>query len=228
MVALQSRMDSRSPVPVVALSGSLDQPTIPDAGLAVWECLADMPEVVVIDSSALTVSPAGWVWLADLGRRAARWPGARLCLAGPVEPPDHAGPQHYRTVPDAVQAQAAPSQRRRTLTLPADPSSCSHARDLVDKVCSHWGINRPRRAAELLISEIVANGVRHARTDLVVTVRLIGSALEISVRDLDGTGLPAPGPDPRGFGLQLVDQLSDSWGWVGLRRGKVVWSRLPA
>lgn len=105
-----------------------------------------------------------------------------------------------------------------------------------------WAGDQLRRAgvspdlierAELLISEIVTNAVRHAAGDR-VTIRLeadssIDSAIEVSVHDRDSKR-PRPlnaGPwDPGGRGLALLEALSDEWGTRSARVGKWVWFRL--
>jgi anti-sigma regulatory factor (Ser/Thr protein kinase) len=89
----------------------------------------------------------------------------------------------------------------------------------------------------LLVSEVVTNSVRHgggrdsARIELDVTVD--GDAVQVEVRD-EGPGFQAPAePEPHrdrpgGWGLCLVDRLSDRWGvavngrtrvWFEVRRG---------
>ncbi|MFG2776146.1 ATP-binding protein [Streptomyces sp. NPDC048350] len=87
-------------------------------------------------------------------------------------------------------------------------------------------------AAVLVTSELVTNACRH--TPGVVSLRLIwdGSALTIEVDDKDDMACsPAIVPtlergDHGGFGLDLVDQLSDTWGTSCYRSGKTVFARL--
>ena len=233
MAILLSRVDKRFPVTVVALAGNLDAQTVGDAESILWDCLAEMPCALVIDGAELTCDAQGWQWLSGLHERAASWPGAPVSLVGGSGPVNGsvsglAAIARYPSVESALESQGAlAAGQRRQATLPPDPSSCGYARELVAKACDEWGLRRPRRLAELLISELVANGVMHARTDLMVTVRLCDEALELSVRDQSPRVIPPPEADPRGFGLQLVAQLSDSWGWASVGSGKVVWSRLP-
>jgi anti-sigma regulatory factor (Ser/Thr protein kinase) len=109
-----------------------------------------------------------------------------------------------------------------------------------------WAGDQLRRAgvsaelverAELLISEIVTNSVRHAAGDR-FTVRLeaastsdsaVASTIEMSVHDRDPKR-PRPrnaGPwDPDGRGLALLEALSDEWGTRSASVGKWVWFRL--
>lgn len=90
--------------------------------------------------------------------------------------------------------------------------------------------------AQLLVSELVSNSVRHAglgRDDLIrVTADWSGDQLMVHVRDggrpthgslVAGSVRPAPGAES-GWGLYLVDRLASRWGtttggyWFELRR----------
>jgi anti-sigma regulatory factor (Ser/Thr protein kinase) len=89
--------------------------------------------------------------------------------------------------------------------------------------------------AQLLVSELVSNSVRHAglgRDDLIrVTADWSGDRLRVQVRDggrpgraspVSGSIRPAPGAES-GWGLYLVDRLARRWGttaggyWFELR-----------
>jgi anti-sigma regulatory factor (Ser/Thr protein kinase) len=76
--------------------------------------------------------------------------------------------------------------------------------------------------SRLALSEVMTNSVKHARlrpSQLIdVQVVLLASLLRIEVTD-DGPGFQpvAKGPDPSnaaagGWGLWLIDQLTDRWG----------------
>ncbi|MGH2692603.1 MAG: ATP-binding protein [Actinomycetota bacterium] len=73
----------------------------------------------------------------------------------------------------------------------------------------------------LLVSELVTNSVRHARLEdtgwINLSVEESSEALRVAVSDPgigfeDRPGPPQPG-DPSGWGLHLVDQLADRWGF---------------
>ncbi|HEX8005213.1 MAG TPA: SpoIIE family protein phosphatase [Trebonia sp.] len=94
--------------------------------------------------------------------------------------------------------------------------------------------------AVLLVSELVANAVQHAGTDLEVTCKLAGGALEVAVTDRHpARALPDPplagGPgsagglltDPeRRRGLMLPSALASAWGVTYTGSAKTVWFRL--
>jgi two-component sensor histidine kinase len=96
----------------------------------------------------------------------------------------------------------------------------------------------PVEAAEnalLVIEELVANVVDHARTPFRLTVSQepddrAGSALRIAVRDgsPDSPSLrPFSARADRGRGLQMIDALTSRWGCDGTPAGKTVWAVLP-
>jgi two-component sensor histidine kinase len=90
-----------------------------------------------------------------------------------------------------------------------------------------WGLSDWNDTVSLLVSELVTNGVRHARTGLELVLSLEGRCLRIAVTDGD----PEPPRvkdrselSPGGWGLALVDSLSTKWGTdIDDSRGKTVW-----
>jgi anti-sigma regulatory factor (Ser/Thr protein kinase) len=83
--------------------------------------------------------------------------------------------------------------------------------------------------AVLLVSELVANVVDHARTPFRLTLRLTGRVLRVAVADGSGR-LPVLRPvdllAARGRGLQVVDAIAQRWGCQESEDGKVVWADL--
>jgi anti-sigma regulatory factor (Ser/Thr protein kinase) len=95
-----------------------------------------------------------------------------------------------------------------------------------------WGV--PSEAADdalLVVEELVANALDHARSPFDVVVRLADGALHVAVHDRS-TRVPHIQPfDPhavRGRGLQLVASLSRRWGCEPRVDGKTVWAELAA
>jgi hypothetical protein len=79
----------------------------------------------------------------------------------------------------------------------------------------------------LLVTELVSNGVRHARTPLQLVLTFDGSCLRIALTDGDPR-LPVAAERHEltvgGFGLALIDSLATNWGTDrGDARGKTVW-----
>ncbi len=86
-------------------------------------------------------------------------------------------------------------------------------------------------AAELMTSELATNSVRHAHSDFELAIHCSRRDIRIEVSD-NGQGQPTPrSPAPHersGRGLRIVQELSDTWGTVSSRNGKMVWFTLPA
>jgi len=113
--------------------------------------------------------------------------------------------------------------------LPADISSVAVARHFVRTQLlvvgkDHW-------AAELLVSELVANAIEHAGSEADVTVSVSLGPVRVSVTD-GGAGevvvVHGPADAERGRGMQLVDALAARWGCYPNGRGKTVWFELSA
>jgi anti-sigma regulatory factor (Ser/Thr protein kinase) len=85
--------------------------------------------------------------------------------------------------------------------------------------------------AELMVSELATNCVRHAGGAFDVAVSRNADRIRIAVTDR-AKGEPvlrSPGPsDPTGRGLRIVEALSSEWGVEHARSGKTVWFTLEA
>ena len=106
-------------------------------------------------------------------------------------------------------------------TLAAEPRSVGAARRAVVQRCLQWGFASLCQDAQLLVSELVCNAVRHAGTDidLIILERDTGLRLEVSDGSTDRVQRrTATFLDEGGRGLQLVDALASHHG-VRLRPG---------
>lgn len=114
--------------------------------------------------------------------------------------------------------------------LPCHPASVTRARHFVRDLLIEWGLARLADDAQLGTSELVANAVRHARTDLLLSVAR-GATVTVSIRDGDPRlRRPVSGEDDAlsesGRGLQIVAAISHDWGVVSAGGGKTVWFSL--
>jgi anti-sigma regulatory factor (Ser/Thr protein kinase) len=87
--------------------------------------------------------------------------------------------------------------------------------------------------AQLLISELVTNSVRHsvpAGAEVIVAVDMPPDSVRLNVEDPGRSGAIAPrppDPDGGGFGLNLVQALSERWGIErAAEGGTCVWAQL--
>jgi hypothetical protein len=137
----------------------------------------------------------------------------------------------------------APSVVALALTPAAQPAK--NARRFTRATLGRWGLDMLADDAEVIVDEFVANALRHtavqpaggdgpatARGDARIGLRLFRRSGEVMCAVLDPSDsapvLKAPACEAEcGRGLQLVDALSDVWGWSPVAgRGKAVWAIL--
>ncbi|AMW09021.1 protein phosphatase [Streptomyces qaidamensis] len=116
--------------------------------------------------------------------------------------------------------------RIATWELPADPAQVGEVRASAMRWLSGWGLDETGFAAELILSELITNAIRHGAAP--IRVRLLhGRTLICEVSDASNTAphlRRAASTDEGGRGLFLVAQLSQSWGTRYLPEGKVIWA----
>ncbi len=82
--------------------------------------------------------------------------------------------------------------------------------------------------SQLLLTELVANVVRHAHSPIQVDLSWEHEMLRAEVRD-GSSILPAVADladEDGGYGLRIVDALAQDWGITRLEHGKAVWFTL--
>lgn len=90
------------------------------------------------------------------------------------------------------------------------------------------------RDAEIVVSELLTNAMRHARPladgTLRVRWKISPESVEVEVTDGGGSTVPAPRPPTAwntwGRGLRVVRTLAHEWGATQDRTGHVVWATL--
>jgi anti-sigma regulatory factor (Ser/Thr protein kinase) len=117
-------------------------------------------------------------------------------------------------------------------TLPGLEESAETARRLVRTALTAWHLEELTDTAILLVSELVANAVKHtnSRVIRVVITRPSERFVRIGVVDRARV-LPKPPTSSadlltNGRGLLLVDALAERWGTDLYRWGKQVWAEL--
>ncbi|WP_233580817.1 ATP-binding protein [Streptomyces triticirhizae] len=140
-----------------------------------------------------------------------------------------------RVEPLVRQNGSAPPSGCLRFRLPAVPTSAAEARRLTRQQLAEWRTpSDANDSAQLVISELVTNALRHTDSDSVgCEVRLLGSLLRVAVAS-GGSGprsVPknASEDDEGGRGLLLVCSLAQVWGVrpQDAGAGHVVWADLP-
>ncbi|MGA5898560.1 SpoIIE family protein phosphatase [Streptomyces venetus] len=116
-----------------------------------------------------------------------------------------------------------------TWRLALDPAEAARARAAVREQLHDWGLAKLIPPAELMVSELVTNALRHSHARPVELRLVRGDTLLCEVDD-DDHELPTlldTGPlDDIGRGLRVVSTLSREWGTSRTRAGKTVWFEL--
>jgi len=111
--------------------------------------------------------------------------------------------------------------------LPPAPGACRVARRLVRAACAREADSEAVDTAELVVSELAGNAVRHARSTFRAEVSFLNGSLRLAVTD----ARPLPEgwdgfPISREHGLGLVAAVAEDWAVEPLEDGKVVWAEL--
>ncbi|MEV1244148.1 ATP-binding protein [Nonomuraea sp. NPDC050022] len=110
-------------------------------------------------------------------------------------------------------------------------SSVPEARRLTRARLAAWGLDELAEVAELLVSELVTNALRHAPGPHRFTLYASDGLLRGEVEDAGTAPLclhqATPG-DEHGRGLDLIDLLACCWGSESAPSGKTVWFELSA
>jgi anti-anti-sigma regulatory factor len=235
---LTCQAECGQPVGVVRVRGALSLVTAPALRSAVHQCIVERPNAVVLDLSAMSAEPDATLdLLSALARAAVAAAGPIIVLCAPSpQLGDRLGElaitRHLSVHTNLADALAhahdtAPVRRlRRRLSLGYSTSDA--ARNLVDQACLEWGMLGVADRASTIVTELVANAVLHAATDMVVSVADLRHHLHIAVQD-GSTRPPRLGgrTDANGYGgsgLLVVDALAAAWGFLPGSGGKTVWA----
>ncbi|MGJ5752218.1 anti-sigma regulatory factor (Ser/Thr protein kinase) [Streptomyces puniciscabiei] len=115
--------------------------------------------------------------------------------------------------------------------LPRALTSAGRARRLVTAQLSQWALTDLAETAELLVSEVVTNALRHTRGPLRLNLRVRDSRLTCEVEDTE-SAVPlrsvVDAAAEGGRGTDLLDLLADAWGSTETPTGKTIWFELRA
>ncbi|MBP2367051.1 ATP-binding protein [Pseudonocardia parietis] len=119
--------------------------------------------------------------------------------------------------------------RSWALHLPARHTSCRRARLALQRFLTALVPEPVAQDALLVLHELVANGVDHARTPMRLTADVHDGAVRVAVRDGSATPGREQPLDPsaaRGRGLQIVSAVSRRWGVRRHAAGKTTWAEI--
>lgn len=111
--------------------------------------------------------------------------------------------------------------------LPAGAPAVSQARLVVHDVLCGWGFGDELWLDQVavVVTELVANAVRHTGACLAVTVRADGNQVTVGAVDSSPAHPRRREPDDdSGRGLMLVEGLTARWGVCDHHDGKHVWA----
>jgi hypothetical protein len=122
---------------------------------------------------------------------------------------------------------------RRTCVLPfgGNPAGIAGLRQIVGDQLKSWGIPDLTDQAQLAVTELAANVVRHVgeNTPAALVMDLDDNHLSLELHDTSATlpRLRRAAPDAEsGRGLSLLAAISVDWGSVPTPTGKAVWCKL--
>jgi len=116
--------------------------------------------------------------------------------------------------------------------LPATPRAARMARQAMRRALGSWSLTHMQVDADLVVSELVGNAVRHGsgrRAEITLRLKAANGCLRIEVHDAD-PAMPVPripgALDESGYGFVVVEALTTKWGIQETEMGKAVWTEL--
>jgi anti-sigma regulatory factor (Ser/Thr protein kinase) len=111
-----------------------------------------------------------------------------------------------------IQRRALRGESCTTWRLPGDLAALGHARELVRKTFAAWGLAEQAELAELVVTELATNALRHGAGPIDISLCYSDNDLRTEVHD-HGTSRPVrrqtTADDEQGRGLELLDGLID-------------------
>jgi anti-anti-sigma regulatory factor/anti-sigma regulatory factor (Ser/Thr protein kinase) len=230
------------PLMVVRAAGHLNLATAPQLRATMLKALAEQPQAVLLDARALILTDdVHLTVLIALARHAAAWPSIPIMLCG-SGPQVAAGVARLAIDRHVIMCATLDEGRRRAAERPLPariihtfapfPDSTIGARRIIVDACHAWRMTHIMSSAELVVTELVSNAVRHAGTPFDLSVSRIDRNLHLAVRDYATPLARVIGPvgeaEPGGRGMLIVDALTTSWGCTPTRDGKVTWATMSA
>ncbi|MGN6299649.1 MAG: ATP-binding protein [Angustibacter sp.] len=122
------------------------------------------------------------------------------------------------------------TERIGELSLPPEVVSVTRARHYVRDTLTALGVPDCADDAQLAVSELIANAVKHARTPLVLELTADDEHLTVTVADGErelASQVQQHALAESGRGLRIVAAIASEWGVEPREGGKALWFRLP-
>ncbi|MEZ3183032.1 ATP-binding protein [Streptomyces pimonensis] len=103
------------------------------------------------------------------------------------------------------------------------------ARDCMEGFGGPLSRHRVIQTAELLVSELITNAIRHGSGPPLIRLTWNSRLLRIAVSDHSDrwpSVRATRNTEPGGFGMQLLERLAQRWGVTPGHPGKTVWAEL--
>jgi len=229
-------VDDHDGVAVLDVRGALTlRPSATHFGAVLRKLLLDRGRLIVDLTAAQLPWPAALTVFPTALAHAGGWPLARLVLVGGHGPASSALQAVAATAEVPVVADRAaavseierrPRRVRRRSDLPDSVIGPSFARALVRAACLDWEIGAIDDRCAAVVSELVTNATQHGGGRLVLLLTLDERGLTIGVQDGSAVEPVAPSlaVERGGFGMRVVEELSESWGVLHHQDGKTVWA----
>jgi anti-anti-sigma regulatory factor len=240
-VPLQIAAHSVGGAVVIRPTGVLEVATAPQLRTFLLKALADQPEAVIVELRDLVLGRAYTLNVfTAVARQTADWSGIPLILVTSQRNDRAVQVQSAlvaRFIPvfaDLATALASihnpPARQLTRLRLAPVPHSAGVARRFVAATCELWRCEDVSEDAVAIVSELIGNVVRHARTDADLRLELRRRLLTVAVSDGDPVfpvRRPPSATRESGLGLGIVTHLATSWGAGQTSTGgKVVWATI--
>lgn len=236
--------DRRHDVLVLRAEGVLDPVTSPVLHGAVGKALAEQPDSLVCDLTALNCAALRHLALLFvLSDLTADWPSVHVvvaCSPGLADQMRRLG-LHRRIAFDTSLDQAITDARRRVrpphtrmLRLDSAERRARLAREFAADVCLSWGLAGTAEDARLVVNELVVHALRIGLEPTEVQLALQVRSVYVLVRSRPASRDPddaSPGqrqqPLATRFDLPLVESLSRGWGGHPTHDGgELLWCRV--
>ncbi|WP_433014718.1 ATP-binding protein [Kribbella sp. CA-294648] len=224
---------------VVTPSGILDVATAPQLRTFLTKQLAEQPAAVIVMLHDIVLAKAYTLGVfTAVARQTAQWSGLPLILVTSRHH-DHQLRLHSAVVARFIPVfdnlasalasmNSSPVRQLTRLRLGPEPASPGVARRFVAATCELWRCEDVAEDAVAIVSELVANVVRHAGTDAVLRLELRRQLLTVAISDGNPSLPVRPSTEDwaeNGRGLGIVRALSTGWGANRtISGGKIVWA----